>query len=420
MITKELLKLVLTEQRLNLLEKDAGIPRQVLDEIQAKIHLPHIHVITGIRRCGKSTLLRQIIKKYYNDENFYYVNFEDERLLNFDPASFNKVYEVLIELFGQKKTFFIDEIQHVREFDSFVRRFYDNGFKFFITGSNAGLLKEEISTRLTGRHIDTLLTPFSFCEYLELKTGDASRLNMYTTEDRAMILKWFSDYLVKGGMPEYSIYMDPEILRRIYDDIIVKDVMVRKKISNLYSLKELYLFLVSNFGQRFSYNSLQDIVPFGSVNTIRKYIHFLEETYLVRVINKFDFSVRKQLANDKKLYICDNGFIPLISTRAGIDRGWLLENLVLNNLPANHDLFYYSGKKETDFIVMENKKVVSAIQVTYELSAGNRNRELAGLIEALTITGLEEGLLLTNDQEEEIVTDSKTIRVKPVWKWLME
>lgn len=420
MITKELLKQVLTEQRLDLLKKETGILREALEQVQKKIHLPHVHVITGIRRCGKSTLLRQIIKKYYNDEDFYYLNFEDERLLNFDPSAFNLVYETMVELFGPKKTFFIDEIQHVREFDSFVRRFYDNGFKFFVTGSNAGLLKEEISTRLTGRHVDTWLKPFSFREYLELKTGSLDSLNIYKTEDRAEIKRLFSDYLFKGGMPEFVIYQDAEILRRIYDDIIVKDIVVRKKIDNTLAAKELYLYLISNFGQRFSYNSLQDIVKFGSVNTIKKYIHFLEESYLVRVINKFDFSVRKQLANDKKLYVCDNGFIPVISTRIGNDRGWLLENLVLNNLDQDSDIFYYSGKKEADFVTLSGKKIGKVVQVTFELTSSNWNRETEGLLDALNFFGLDEGLILTSDQEEEKVIGSRKLYIKPAWKWLLE
>ena len=90
---------------------------------------------------------------------------------------FNLIYETLIELFGEKRTFFIDEIQHVKSFDTFIRRFYDNGFKFYITGSNAGLLNEEISTRLTGRHLDTLLKPFSFKEFISFKAGSVKDFN---------------------------------------------------------------------------------------------------------------------------------------------------------------------------------------------------------------------------------------------------
>jgi len=200
----------------------------------------------------------------------------------------------------------------------------------------------------------------------------------------------------------------------------VKDIFVRKKIDNTLAAKELYLYLISNFAQRFSYNSLQNIIPFGSVNTIRKYIQFLEESYLVRVINKFDFSVRKQLANDKKLYVCDNGFIPLISTKVGIDRGWLLENLVMNHLDQDVDIFYYSGKKESDFICMTGKKIKLVVQVAYELNASNMARETKGLAEALDHFRIDEGLLLTHDQEDEKIIDSKKLVIKPVWKWLLE
>ena len=228
MISKELLKQVISEQRVLFLRKETGIKRETLERIKQKIRLPHVHVITGIRRCGKSTLLRQIVKEFYNDHDFYYLNFEDERLLNFDAAGFNLVYETMVELFGLQKTFFIDEIQHVVQFDSFIRRFYDQGFKFYLTGSNAGLLQEEISTRLTGRHIDTYLQPFSFYEYLSAKNVAISNSSIYQSDERAVIKKTFDEYLTHGGMPEYTLFQDEEIIHRNYDDIIIMDILLMK------------------------------------------------------------------------------------------------------------------------------------------------------------------------------------------------
>src|SRR3989344_5396982 len=168
MLTKEQLKKILEEQRDSILKKKLGVERILLDGIENKRKLPHIVVITGIRRSGKSTLLRQIIKRYYKDEDFYYINFEDERLFDFKAENFNDIYESLLELFGEKKTFFIDEIQNIANFENFVRRFYDNGFKFFITGSNAKLLSKELGTKLTGRHVDIVVRPFSFLEFLKM------------------------------------------------------------------------------------------------------------------------------------------------------------------------------------------------------------------------------------------------------------
>ena len=150
MLSEEQIKEILVKQRETILNKKFGVERTILKEIELKIKLPHVVVLTGLRRSGKSTLLRQLIKKRYNDENFYYINFEDERLFNFPANEFNKLYEALVSLYGKKKTFFLDEIQNVTNFETFVRRFYEEGFKFFITGSSATLLSRELGTKLTG------------------------------------------------------------------------------------------------------------------------------------------------------------------------------------------------------------------------------------------------------------------------------
>jgi uncharacterized protein len=420
MITKELIYQVISDQRQNFLKKDPGILREALKQIEKYLNLPHINVITGIRRCGKSTVLRQIARQFFNDSDFYYLNFEDERLLNFDPAQFNEIYEAQVGLFGEKRTFFIDEIQHVPNFDVFIRRFYDNNFKFFLTGSNADLLKKEISTRLTGRHLDIYLTPFSFKEFLEFKKIDYTKDSIHLTEDRARLKKGFYEYLTQGGMPEYLKYDELEIIKQTYDDIIIKDIFVRNNVENRTAAKELYQFIISNFAQRFSYRSVQKIIPLGSSNTIKNYLQYLEDSYMVKMISKFDFSHKKQLVNDKKAYVTDNGFIRIISVRPGTDKGWLLENVVANKIGKENDFYYFSGKRECDFIVKSDNSINMAIQVCWELNYSNTDREVLGLIEALEYFNLQQGLLFTSDHEEIRVVNNRTILIKPVWKWLLE
>jgi len=420
MLTKEQLKKILEEQRDSILKKKLGVERILLDGIENKRKLPHIVVITGIRRSGKSTLLRQIIKRYYKDEDFYYINFEDERLFDFKAENFNDIYESLLELFGEKKTFFIDEIQNIANFENFVRRFYDNGFKFFITGSNAKLLSKELGTKLTGRHVDIVVRPFSFLEFLKMREFEFDKKMLYKTETIVKLKKYFLEYVSKGGMPEYLIYDDKEILARIYEDIVTKDIIVRGGVDNPRQLKELYQYLVNNFSNRFSFNSLKKIINFGSVNTIKKYIEYLEESYFAKVINKFDYSIKKQLVNEKKLYVIDNGFITTLITKFTKDKGWALENLVFNVLKCDFEVFYYSNKQECDFIISENKRIKSAIQVCWELTESNREREVRGLLGAIESFKLNEGLILTYDQEDEMTIEKKKIVVKPVWKWLLE
>src|SRR3989344_6929304 len=237
MISKDQLKQTLIEQRDAILRKTIGIERTILRHIEKKARLPHIVVLTGLRRSGKSTLLRQLIKTEYKDKEFYYINFEDERLFDFHAENFNMIYEALVELFGEKKTFFIDEIQNVHNFENFVRRFYDSGFKFFITGSSAKLLSNEIGTKLTGRHVDIVVKPFSFIEYLASKKFAYDKQAIFKTNTRTELKKYFAQFLVEGGMPEYVQYNDPEILMRVYEDIIIKDIVVRYKVSNQKQLK---------------------------------------------------------------------------------------------------------------------------------------------------------------------------------------
>jgi len=420
MLSETEIKEILVTQRETILNKKYGIERAVLQEVASKLKLPQVVVLTGLRRSGKSTVLRQLIKKHYHDEDFYYLNFEDERLFNFPANEFNRLYERLVGLYGKKKTFFLDEIQNVPNFETFVRRLYEEGFKFIITGSSATLLSKEIGTKLTGRHVDIVVRPFSFQEYLKLKEVKIDPEAVYKTETKIELEKYFEEYLVKGGMPEYLLYNDPELLTRAYEDTVLKDIAVRYRVNNVVVLKQLYSYLINNFANKFSYNSLKKFIAINSVNTFKKFIAYLEETYFAKTINKFDYSLKKQIINDKKFYVLDNGFISVLSKKMTKDQGWLLENLVFNCLNKADEVFYYSGERECDFLVVKNREVIQTVQVCDALNEENRGREIAGLTEAMKKFKLHEGLLLTRTQEEEITFGRKKIRVKPVWKWLLE
>jgi len=420
MLSENEIKEILVRQREIILNKDYGVERAILKEVEAKAKLPHVIVLTGLRRSGKSILLRQLIKKHYRDEDFYYINFEDERLFNFPASDFNRLYEALVSLYGKKKTFFLDEVQNITNFETFIRRFYEEGFKFFITGSSATLLSKELGTKLTGRHVDIIVRPFSFLEFLELRRVKIGKESTYKTESKVEIKKYFEEYLVKGGMPEYLIYNDPDLLTKAYEDTVIKDIAVRYRVDNVSVLRELYSYLISNFANKFSFNSIKKFVNINSVNTIKKFIGYLEETYFAKTINKFDYSYKKQIVNDKKLYLSDNGFVEVLSKKFSKDRGWLLENLVFINLSKKNEVFYYSNQSECDFITAKNRIVKEAIQVCYDLNDENRERELAGIESAMGYFKLKEGLILTDNQEEEIRLEGKKIIVKPVWKWLLE
>ena len=381
--------------------------------------LPGIVILSGVRRCGKSILLHQI--RAVNKEKDYYLNFDDERLLHFTIDDFQQLHETFIELFGVQKTFYFDEIQNIKNWEFFIRRLHNEGNKVYITGSNANLLSKELGTHLTGRHIQIELYPFSFKEFLDFKHVKISEEDFYTTEGRAQLRKQFEHYQNQGGFPEYLKNNNTEYLKSLYDSILYRDILVRNNISNVFEIRELGYFVSGNIAKPISFNSLKHVINVKHVNTVKNYLTHFEDTYLVFLLNKFDYSIKKQLTNPKKLYFIDNALARNISYRFSEDRGRFLENTVFLELKRRaYELYYHKGKYECDFLLREKSKITQAIQVTTSLMDENtKKREVTGLLEALDTHNLKEGIICTENEEFTMELDNKIIKVMPVWKWLL-
>jgi len=420
---KSQLKEIILEQISIIKNKDAGIIRDCLPDIGKFLKLPHCVVIAGLRRVGKSTLLLQLMQNMESND-FYYFNFEDERLINFTTDDFNSLFEILVELYGEKKIFFLDEIQNVAGWEIFVRRMMDKGYKFIITGSNASLLSKESGTKLTGRYVFMILYPFSFSEFLTFKGFIIKKDDLSITEKRAMIKKLFSEYLKDGGMPEYLKYQYAEILKSLYDDILYRDISARYQIRDVRSLRELALYYLSNISGYISYNKLKNMFMLGSVNTIKSYTEYLENSFLIFTINIFSYSLKQQVIAPKKVYCLDNGIANAISFGFSKNSGKYLENFVFIELKRrNKEMYYYKTKNnlEVDFVIKKGAKIDEAIQVTYEIDSESiRNREINSLKQAMSELSLDKGLILTYDHEEKITFENNEINILPVYKWLLE
>jgi len=403
MILKETLREVVKSQQLDLSSLEYGVQRESLNQIN--LNLPYALILSGIRRCGKSTLLRQLMKKI---GKFYYFNFEDTRAASFEADDFKKLNDIFSEEYGDCDYYGFDEIQNVQRWERFVRSMLDRKKKFVITGSNASLLSKELGTRLTGRHLRYELFPFSFKEMLALREKKAG-------------IDSFEEYLSKGGFPEYLKYGKADILRELLDDIIARDIVVRYGLRSSKTVKEMSLYLLTNVGKEFSYNNLKKIFSLGSVNSAISFVSYFEDSYLLFTIPKFDYSLKKQLVNPKKVYSIDNGLSSVNSTSFSSDKGRMLENAVFLHLRKKYkDIFYFNRKGECDFLVKENGKISSAIQVCYDLNDENKKREFDGIVEALKEFKLSGGLVLTYNQEDELRIDGKRVLLKPVWKWMLE
>ncbi len=418
MINIQDLRRIVLKQKEEIGKLDGTIKRDILDEILSWFKDNRVIVLTGIRRCGKSTILRQMIK---SKENFCYVNFEDERFLDFKAQDFEALNEILIEVYSNPKIYFFDEIQNIDKFETFVRRLQDEGKKIVITGSNASLLSKEFGTRLTGRYKLFEIFPFSFLEYLRLKNIYLEKDWSYKTQKRVEIKKAFSEYLELGGFPEYLKTRDKAYIKDIFDNILYKDVIARYSIKKQKVIKELINILTTNISSTFTYNSIKKDIGLANSITVKEYILYLTNSYLFFELTKFDFSLRKSLNAPKKIYIIDTAFNQVVGFNFSPNTGKNLENVVFVELKRRRkEVYYFSEKNECDIVVKDGTKITQAIQVCYDINKENKDREVNGLLDALSKFKLKEGHIITFDQEEDFEKEGKKIKIIPIWKWLLE
>ena len=403
---------VVADQLRNFQKKDIGIIRDI--NFNKYLKTKQITVISGIRRSGKSVLLAQFSKKF---KNFYYINFDDERLIDFNVDDFNDLMVIFHKMYPSK-IIFLDEIQNIEKWEKFIRRIFDEGYKIFLTGSNAKLLSSELGTHLTGRYFKIELYPFSFKEFLHYKKINYRKKG---TATQVKILKNFDGYLKNGGFPEFVKYKDSEFVKRVYEDVLYRDLLTRFNIREVKSFKQLANFLFTNLSSEISYNSLKKILGFKSVMTVRNYIEFMEESFLIFELYKYDYSLKKQYVSDKKIYVVDNGMRNTVAFYFSKDLGKLLENLVFIELKRRgQEIYYYKNKKECDFIIKEKNKIIQVIQVSVLIDGNNKEREINGLFGAMDEFKLKKGLILTKNQDDEIKKNGKIIEIKSVYKWLLK
>ena len=399
MVLKSEIEKSLALQRLFLNKKQEGFSRESSAKLQ--LSASHILIITGVRRCGKSTLLQQISKKI--KEEIIYFNFEDPRIYGFELEDFTKLDEIVGD---EIRYYFFDEIQNVEKWELFIRHLHDRDKRIAITGSNASLLSKELGTRLTGRNIQIELFPFSYTEYLmflQLENNLAS----------------FNLYLEDGGFPEYLKSKHKEQLQQLFKDIVYRDIIVRHGIRQAKTLIDIALFLIANVGKEYSLNGIKNTFGVGSANSVADYIHWLEDSYVLFSMPRFSWSLKSVSINPKKVYCIDTGFAQANSLSFSEDTGRLLENCVYLALRRKYkEIYYFKDKGECDFIVKEAQDILHIIQVCAEIHSDNKAREVNGLLAALTFFSKTEGLILTLNQEDVLMINDVKVRLLPVWKWL--
>ncbi len=407
---------------------ETGIPREKLEKLVLYINQKQILVITGIRRAGKSYLLKQLIehllKHKTNAKNILFLNLETPYFEEYkDKVLYlEKIFEEYRSLVDpQGKIFvFLDEVQFFKNWQVFVKAKYETGaVKFVITGSNSWLLSSEYATLLSGRTINLDLYPFSFSEFCTAKKIEInSKIAIATNESK--IKKVLREYLKWGGFPEITFLeseeQKSEILINYYNNIVYRDIIPRFQIANIRQTQELAHYLLSNIGKVTSYNQLSKIIGISD-KTVKEYIHYFIQSYLLFEVTIYSPSLKKQMANQKKVYAGDVGFPRALGFSFSEESGRFLENIVYLELKRkNQEIYYFKEQRECDFIVKERKKGISAFQVCSLITPENREREFGGLKEAMEKLNLKHGTILTLDQEE----SAGKINVIPVWKWMLQ
>jgi hypothetical protein len=364
----------------------------------------HALILSGIRRCGKSTLLRQFVRRNFKD--VFYLNFEDVKLYGFDIKDFVLLDRVIDET-GLRVLYF-DEIQIIDGWELYIRQKLDQKFQVIITGSNASLLSAELGTKLTGRHITKELFPFSYTEYLDFRGWNANGESL-------------SAYLTEGGFPDYLKQKLPEILYFLIEDILNRDIIVRYGLKDGGAIKKLCSYLFANNGTLVVPSKLTSAVGVKSNTTILNYFSYFENSYLIAMVPKFDWSAKAQMLSAKKMYVIDPGLVQVGSTSFSRNIGHLLESVVFWHLRRKTKEIYYfnENNKECDFVVRMKDKTMQVIQVCWELTLENQEREISGLLEAMQFFKTDNGIIVSANSTDTIRTELGLVSVMPAYEYLM-
>ena len=416
---------VLAEQKEEITLLDARNWTTRMEESQFELDSPQAQVVIGVRRSGKSTICHKVLQQ--NHIRYAYVNLDDDRLLDFKASDLNTLLSCIYQLYGQDiRYFLLDEMQNVEGWHLFVNRLLRNKMRVIVTGSNARLLSSELATHLTGRYNEIRLYPFSFSEYCAYKQIDVHGL---TTKAKAGVKAAFTEYLVNGGFPELmSVHNKRAYVQGLIETIITKDIQKRFRLRNVDALRSIANHLISNTCQEINLEELSQQFGLGSQATVKKYLGYLVQAFLVMQIHKFSFKSRVRL-RDAKGYVVDTGMIANRKDSLLPDNyGWRLENIVYIELlrrtaPLYHDVYYYkptSRSKEVDFVVCEQGHVIELIQVAYEIDSPKTfKRETESLSQAAKKLNCNCLTLISQTESRDEIINGNLIHFRSVTDWLL-
>jgi predicted AAA+ superfamily ATPase len=416
---------------------EVGIERiTYTNKIKEFLNSPINKIISvyGVRRSGKSFILRQIAKflsENFGPKNNLYINFEDVRLEK-NLETLLKCYEAYLEIIRptSKPFLILDEIQEVDGWERFVRSLQEkNEAKIIVSGSSSKLMSEDLASLLSGRDIPVEIFPLNFNEFLSF-----NKISIKSFEEvlinKSLLIKSLREYIEFGGFPEVVIEknesMKKEILKRYFDTILVKDVKNRFRLRESDYIEKLGIFYLTNVASHISFNRLSKVLKIPT-KTVERFSKFISVSRMIFFLEKFSFGAKERIVSPLKVYSIDTGISNAIGFKFMENFGKVMENLVAIELQRKFkkpvfEVFYFKDyqQHEVDFVIKEGLKINQLIQVTYASSKDEiEKREIIALVKASELLKCEDLLIITWDYEDEIKVNNKTIKCLPLWKWLL-
>lgn len=396
-------------------------------------------VLLGVRRAGKSSIAYLFIKKLIEQgaiepRDSLVINFEDPRFPpSVDVSDLMQIYEAYLrKLDPSRHVVLLDEVQNVAGWEKFVRYLLESRkARVLLTGSSSKLLGREISSVLTGRHVDMEVFPLSFREFLEFR-GTQLRTEVDVMKNRLKILRELEEYMKWGGFPEVTVSESEtrkrELLAGYFNDVIMKDISKRFGVREIEKLENLASIYISNISTLQSFNRLKESVKL-SLDTIERFSGYLELARMFFSTRKFEYSRKRQLRSMRKVYVIDPGFFHVKGFRVSENYGKLVENVVAIELlrraafRPSLEIYYWKDyqQREVDFVVKDGVGVKQLIQACYEVEdPGVKKREMRTLVKASREVHCNDMLVVTWNYEGEEKFDGKMVKFMPLWKWLLE
>ncbi len=411
---------------------DAGVSRNCFPELLKYLATPLIVSIVGVRRAGKSTLLKQLInnlmiKEKVEPRNILFLNLEHPYFAIYakDVGYLQKIYEEYIKIAQPEGKIYImlDEIQFFNEWQVFVKSHYEQkNIKFIITGSNSALLSSDLMTLLSGRTLGLEVFPLSFNE-LAKAYGIDFEGSIKVSRHRLKLSRLVEQFLEYGGFPEVALNLMPsvayDILNAYAKTILYQDVAPRLQVRKSVELERLFVYLISNVGKPFSYTNLSKLFDLTD-KVVKEYIAAFSDSYLLFELEMFDYSLKKQIRNPKKVYSIDPGQVNAVAFQFTDNLGRLLENMVFLDLRRTGlEIYYYKTQNnlEVDFLAKSHTKK-ALIQVAWDLhNEETLKREQKALFQALQELKLAHGIIITHDYENKFEENGKKISAIPAYKY---